>query len=360
MFIHSLHDIRFKSLPLQVYQACYSIMHRYAAFIAAALTTRAAAHGFVDTFTLDGTPFEGYERWANGRDPKHIGWSFTTEDEGPELDLTSPNFACRRDAKIAPAYGTIAAGGDVDILWTSADKVTNPHGWAESHHGPMFLYLAPCNGECATVDKTQLKWTKIAESGVVSGPANTQGIWATDVMRQNGGHSKYKLPASIKAGNYVLRSEIIALHKAHEGIPEFYMQCANVKVTGAGTDDLSGSGVVASQLYSKSDAIFGFDLYNNRKTQWANPGPKVYAAAAAAPPPALTTTSAPGLTSTSSLIPTTLATLTTTGSTSTTIAPAETSSEAALPPSSTAGPSDSSTSRVRRPRPTKKPCPFHS
>lgn len=270
------------------------------ALTTAILATRAAAHGYIKTFTLDGKAYEGYERWAETRDPNRIGWSYTTEDEGPELDLASPSFACRSNAKVAPGYGTISAGGDIDIHWTSADKVRNPDGFPVGHHGPIMLYIAPCNGECASVNQAQLKWTKIAEAGLISGPPNAQGLWAEDQMLKDQGHLKYKLPASIKAGNYVLRSEIIALHKAHEKIPEFYMQCGNIKVTGAGTDDLSGSGVVSSQLYSTSDPIFGFDLHNNGNGKWVQPGPKLYAGAGAGAGPVVGGGSPPTSTTASS------------------------------------------------------------
>ena len=58
------------------------------------------------------------------------------------------------------------------------------------------------------------------------------------------------------------------------------MQCGNIEVEGSGSDDLSASGVVASKLYSKSDAqIFGFSVYDNKGTTWKIPGPPLYTGA---------------------------------------------------------------------------------
>lgn len=249
----------------------------YLAVAAIGFIKQAAAHGYVRTWTLDGVDFNGYSRSDGQPKPDAIGWSFTTPDEGPELDLSSPDFACRSGGQSAQNSGQIAAGGSVGMFWTSDDKQINPDGWAESHRGPVITYIAPCGGDCSSVDASSLKWTKIAEEGVVSGPANTEGTWATDEMRANGGVASATIPSSIAPGNYVLRNEIIALHKAHENEPEFYPQCANIEVTGSGTDDLSGSGVVASQLYSESDSqIFGFSVYDNRESTWVVPGPPLY------------------------------------------------------------------------------------
>ncbi|KPI38024.1 Polysaccharide monooxygenase Cel61a [Cyphellophora attinorum] len=250
-----------------------------------ALATHTAAHGYVRTWTLDGVSFNGYSRSDGNPKPDAIGWSFTTPDEGPELDLTSPNFACRSGGAPASSSGQVAAGGTATFLWTSDDKSINPDGWSAGHRGPIMTYIAPCNGPCSSIaDASTLKWTKIAEQGV-TGPANTQGIWATDQMRANGGVAAATIPSSIAPGEYVLRNEIIALHRAHLSEPEFYMQCGNIEVTGSGTDDLSGQGVVASQLYSTSDEqIFGFSVYDNRGdgSEWIVPGPALYGGAAAA------------------------------------------------------------------------------
>ncbi|KEY71229.1 hypothetical protein S7711_02336 [Stachybotrys chartarum IBT 7711] len=254
-------------------------------FTVVALATQAAAHGYIRTITVDGVPREGFSRWNMNPAPDAIGWSFTTPDEGPVLDISHPDMVCRHDGEASPNSAPVAAGGRVDFFWISDDLVRNPDGWAPGHKGPIMTYIAPCNGDCAAVDKTTLRWTKIAEAGIISGPANTQGYWATDDMRANGGINSATIPSSIAPGNYVIRNEIIALHRAHIDEPEFYMQCGNIQVTGTGTDDLSGSGVVATQLYSPADTqLFGFSVHDNRGTEWALPGPALYQPSVASAP----------------------------------------------------------------------------
>jgi cellulase len=260
-------------------------MSRYA-LLTAVLATNVAAHGFIKTITLDGQAYEGFQMWNPSASPDAIGWSFTTPDEGPVLDVSSPDFVCRQGSAPSANHGQIAAGGQVDFFWTSADLERNPDGWDASHRGPVFTYIAPCGGDCSSVDKTALRWTKIAESGLVSGPANTEGVWATDVLRQNGGSHSATIPASIAPGKYVVRSELIALHRAHLSEPEFYAQCGNIEVTGSGSDDLSSSGVVASQLYSTADTqLFGFSVYDGSESSWPIPGPPLYSGAGSAAAP---------------------------------------------------------------------------
>lgn len=244
--------------------------------LAVSLASRVYGHGYVAFVSLDHTVYEGFRNHNPNPAPGAVGWSFTTPDEGPELDIASPDFVCRQSALASSNYGIVSAGGAVDIQWTSADPIRNPNGWA--HSGPIITYIANCDGDCTTADKTKLRWTKLHESAVITGPASSQGIWATDVMRDNMGWYSLTIPESIAAGKYVLRSEILALHRSHLGEPEFYPGCLSVEVTGQGTNDLKDQGVVASKLYSTEDAqLFGFDFHNGeRETFWPIPGPKLY------------------------------------------------------------------------------------
>ncbi|KAG7293606.1 hypothetical protein NEMBOFW57_003660 [Staphylotrichum longicolle] len=231
------------------------------------LATQVAAHGYINTFTLDNVDYEGFSRSTLPPTQSHR-LELQHPDEGPEVDISSPDFVCRRGSEPSSNYGHRSRRYCL---------VINPNGWAEGHRGPVLTYIAPCNGDCASVDKASLRWTKIAESGLVSGPANTEGVWATDVLRENGGINSATIPKSIAPGKYVLRNEIIALHRAHINEPEFYMQCGNIEVTGDGTDDLSGVGVPAAKLYSKSDSqLFGFSVHDSKDNEWPIPGPALY------------------------------------------------------------------------------------
>ncbi|EXK76055.1 murein transglycosylase [Fusarium oxysporum f. sp. raphani 54005] len=211
-------------------------MSRFLIIGTALLASNVAAHSYLKTFTLDGVDYEGFSRW----------------NPSPTL-MPLDGVSVPRMRVLRWTSRALTFWQHCFFFWTSDDKEINLNGWAESHRGPVITYIAPCNGDCASIDKTQLKWTKIAEEGLVSGPAHTEGVWATDKLRENGGVNSATIPSSIAPGKYVIRNELIALHRAHLSEPEFYMQCGNIEVTGSGTDNLSGSGDVASQLYSTSD-----------------------------------------------------------------------------------------------------------
>jgi hypothetical protein len=239
------------------------------------LAAQVVAHGYVATYTVNNVDFEGFRRLDAPAIPNSIGWSFSTPDEGSVLDATSPDMICRHDGQPAPNSAPIAAGQIVDFSWTSADLERNPDGWSQGHRGPVITYLASCHGPCDKVDKTTLRWVKIAEAGLISGPANRDGVWATDLLRQ--GNNSAMIPPSIAPGNYVIRNEIIALHRANLAEPEFYMACANIEVTKGGSDDLSDKGVPATELYNREDEqIYGFSIYESTDSTWPIPGPPLY------------------------------------------------------------------------------------
>jgi len=68
--------------------------------------------------------------------------------------------------------------------------------------------------------------------------------WAVDRMIAKGGRSYFDMPACVAPGDYTLRIELIALHSASSrNGAQFYMSCANIRVTGSGS-------FVPSQTYS--------------------------------------------------------------------------------------------------------------
>lgn len=55
-------------------------------------------------------------------------------------------------------------------------------------------------------------------------------------MISGGGWHYFTMPSCIAPGDYLLRVELIALHSAgSQGGAQFYMECAQIRVTGSGT-----------------------------------------------------------------------------------------------------------------------------
>lgn len=233
-----------------------------------------SAHGWIDVWDISGNNYTGFNPtvapWVP--DQGTIAWPAWNDDTGPvySKNVNSPDIICSLNATNAKIYAnSVAAGSNINIHWTV---------WPDSHHGPILTYLAACNGDCTTVNKLQLQWVKIAELGQTAlgvGGGKT-GAWADDILRSGNGAWSVKIPKSIKAGNYVLRNEIIALHSAYDvGAAQLYPQCANIKITGNGS--ATPSGVVGTSLYDQNDPGIHYNIYNDESQPvYPIPGPKLW------------------------------------------------------------------------------------
>ncbi|KAJ4323661.1 hypothetical protein N0V94_001720 [Neodidymelliopsis sp. IMI 364377] len=247
-----------------------------AALLLGALATildTASAHGFVSSVTSGGVSAKGSDPvWfyspANSR-PQTAGWDALNQDNGfvEPASLGSADVNCHKSATAGRLYATVAAGSSLTFQWNT---------WPDSHKGPIIEYIAPCNGDCTTLTPGALRWTKISQKGLIT-PGGS-GTWATDDLIKNKFASSTTIPKNLKAGNYVIRHEIIALHGAgSDNGAQLYPQCLNLKVTGSGTAAPSG-GVAGTSLYKRTDAGILFNLYNN-PTSYPFPGPAVWTGA---------------------------------------------------------------------------------
>ncbi|KAL8815011.1 MAG: hypothetical protein Q9223_005813 [Gallowayella weberi] len=227
-------------------------------------------------------------------------------------NYTNPDVICHKGATPGSLYATVAAGSTIQLQWS---------GWPDTHHGPVIDYLANCNGECTSVDKTKLRFNKIDGEGLLDWTA-MPGNWASDKLKAAKDSWTVTIPSNVAPGNYVLRHEIIALHSADKSDgAQNYPQCVNLKVTGSGTDNLA-SGTLGTQLYKPSDAGIFVNIYQ-KLTTYSIPGPALYNGAASGTP----TSGGHGSPTTTSSIETSLTT------TYDGISPEETSSTAITPSS---------------------------
>ncbi|GAB7354804.1 hypothetical protein MBLNU459_g5196t1 [Dothideomycetes sp. NU459] len=241
--------------------------------LVASLASSVAAHGYVQGYVVGGTYYEGYNPSMQYQSPPPdvIGWS-DPADLGngfiaPDAYATS-DIICHLNATNAPISATVAAGDKIEFQWTA---------WPSSHHGPVITYLANCNGDCSTVDKTTLEFVKIDEGGLIS-DTSVPGTWATDTLIANNNSWTSTIPSTIAAGNYVVRHEIIALHSAGTADgAQNYPQCANLKITGTGSEKPTGT--LGEALYKESDAGVIINIYQSLST-YDIPGPTLWSGAA--------------------------------------------------------------------------------
>ncbi|KAK6215858.1 hypothetical protein LQW54_004038 [Pestalotiopsis sp. IQ-011] len=238
---------------------------------AAAFLDLTSAHGFVNGIRVnDGAWVPGADPvwyyYTAGTSPATVGWNALNQDNGfvsPDAYTTS-DIACHKSATAGQLSVSANAGDTLDITWST---------WpSDSHKGPIINYIAQCSGSCTSATAGSLTWTKIAEAGYSS------GTWATDPLPTSNYTSTLTIPAKLKAGNYVIRHEIIALHSAgSDNGAQNYPQCFNVVVGGSGSVSLP-TGTAGTSLYTRTDPGILFNLYTSF-TSYTIPGPALWTGA---------------------------------------------------------------------------------
>ncbi|KAK1055832.1 hypothetical protein LTR74_015368 [Friedmanniomyces endolithicus] len=122
-------------------------------------------------------------------------------------------------------------------------------------------------------------WFKIAEAGLIS---STQ--WAMDKLISDGDIQTVEIPACLASGDYLLRFEVIALHSASQASEaQFYMECAQIRVTGAASPQTPTSYEILG-IYSATDKGILVNIYNDQGQPYPNsytiPGPSVFSCSA--------------------------------------------------------------------------------
>ncbi|KAH8823790.1 glycoside hydrolase family 61 protein F [Flagelloscypha sp. PMI_526] len=230
------------------------------------------AHGYVDWVYAGGVNYTGYLPY---QDP------YTTPTpqriirkipgNGPVEDLTLIDMQCNGwssggvvGSAPAPLYATnVAPGSTVQLHWTA---------WPDSHKGPVITYMARAPSDITTWSPgTSAVWFKVAQAGKAS-----DGTWAaTDGLYATNSVYSFKIPSTLKAGQYIIRHEIIALHSAY-AYPgaQWYPSCIQIQVTGSGTGYPS-SFVSFPGAYTASTPGVVYDVYTNTSA-YPIPGPAVW------------------------------------------------------------------------------------
>ncbi|KAJ2621923.1 hypothetical protein H4R22_005217, partial [Coemansia sp. RSA 1290] len=162
----------------------------------------------------------------------------------PVQDVTSEDLQCRTSSMSWSSTDTcsLAAGSKMTLRW-NRNKNGNQDVISASHVGPCLVYMAP-----QVSNEKDYSWFKIYEDGYDSSAQK----WCTEKLIANGGTVDVTIPADIKPGNYLVRSELIALHGARrEGGCQFFPNCVQVQVTGGGS--AVPEGVPLPGYYKKDD-----------------------------------------------------------------------------------------------------------
>ncbi|KAH0579515.1 hypothetical protein H2248_002370 [Termitomyces sp. 'cryptogamus'] len=228
-------------------------------------------HGYVQEVLLGSATYTGYnpylDPYLSPPVPRIIR---PIPGNGPVEDLSLIDIQCNGwsagdvvGSSPAPIYGTVAAGTQVHLNWTT---------WPDSHKGPMITYMARAPSDITTWSPgTSAVWFKVAESG-----KDSSGLWAaTDLLTASKSVYTFTIPPKLKAGQYIIRHEIIALHAAYTypGV-QVYPSCIQIEVTGSGTA-FPTSFVSFPGAYTATTPGIVYDVYTNTSA-YPIPGPAVW------------------------------------------------------------------------------------
>jgi lytic cellulose monooxygenase (C1-hydroxylating) len=168
------------------------------------------------TFTYDTFSFMPYNS-PNGQNTIQREWSTFNPIEEPQNSA----IICNKPGTPAQRSATVPAGSQIKAHWNQY-----------SHNvGPLIIWMAECPGSCKKWNAQNGRWFKIDEQGLLSGTVG-KGNWGSGSMIAKNLTWTIRIPKSLKAGNYLLRTETIAMHST---VAQFYPNCAELNVTGTGS-----------------------------------------------------------------------------------------------------------------------------
>ncbi|KIK55820.1 glycoside hydrolase family 61 protein [Collybiopsis luxurians FD-317 M1] len=233
----------------------------FASFATAALFTLADAHGAVSQIQVAGQTFNSPLINAGG----DTGPFYVPSDNSPITDLTSANMFCGSVGNKATSTPSIdlSKGNTISFYWNSG--YTAGTDWPHNT-GPMFLYMAKCDGDCSSMTASNTNFIKIEQQGIVN------GVWAQAAVK-SGQPATFTIPSDLASGQYLIRHEIINLASTDENFPA----CSQFDITGGSNDYSSAQTAKFPGAYSASDAgltVAGSAIYSIKAdADYTFPGP---------------------------------------------------------------------------------------
>ncbi|KAK8200409.1 glycoside hydrolase family 61 protein [Phyllosticta capitalensis] len=234
--------------------------------------------------------------WVNSEDKVETCVRLPVSNS-PVQDVTSNDMRCNAGTSAVAKTCSVAAGDTltVEMHQQDGDRSCSTDAIGGNHYGPVLIYMSKVD-DATTADGSG-DWFKVAQDTY---NGTTEG-WGTEILNANCGKRTFTVPSTLAAGDYLVRSEAIALHSAgSEGGAQFYMSCYQLKVTGGGS--ATPSGVKFPGAYKASDPGILINIYSTPLTYTA-PGPAVWSGAAdgaSAAPAASTAASAAATTAAAS------------------------------------------------------------
>jgi len=174
----------------------------------------------------------------------------------PVTDLSSNDLRCNVGASGASTETVSVRAGD-SLTFTLDTPVY--------HQGPVSVYLSRAPGSASDYDGSG-GWFKIKDWGPSFGAGGA--TWTLS------GSYAFNLPSCIPDGEYLVRIQSLGIHNPWPaGIPQFYVSCAQVKVSGGGSADPPTVSIPGA--FKDTDPGYTANIYNNFNS-YTVPGPSVW------------------------------------------------------------------------------------
>lgn len=195
----------------------------------------------------------------------------------PITDLASPDMICGRNG-LVPVPFTCAAPAGATLTFEFREYPSGSQAGAidPSHKGPCAVYLKPVASMDTATTAPAAGWFKIWDEGYDSHAEK----WCTEKLIAANGLLSVALPRGLPAGGYLVRPELLALHEAQVGNPQFYVGCAQIFVAGNPLSaDLAVPDAYAATLpgyVHAGEPSVSFDVYDQPPASYPLPGPPVF------------------------------------------------------------------------------------
>ncbi|KAI1328701.1 lytic polysaccharide monooxygenase [Xylariaceae sp. FL0255] len=220
-----------------------------------------AAHGAVTSYIIDGTTYQGYQGYSPVAGAQIIQRQWPSYN--PILSVSDPMMTCNGGTS-APIYATMAAGDNITAVWAQ---------WTHQQ-GPVMVWMYACPNGFSDCDGKSDGWFKIDQLGFYGTGSLDSTDWGTAIVEATLKWTS-TIPKNLKAGFYLIRHELLALHQADT--PQFYPECAQLQITGSGTGVPSGSSLTPIPAYASADSpSIMVDIYTGNLTSYTCPGPDVW------------------------------------------------------------------------------------
>ncbi|KAF2478081.1 uncharacterized protein BDR25DRAFT_250629 [Lindgomyces ingoldianus] len=177
-----------------------------------------------------------------------------TNYNSPVTALASPDLRCN--------VGGSTGGNTTTVAVAAGSSVTFTADTAVYHQGPVTFYMSKVADAVSADGSTD--WFKVKEIGPTF--SGGQAKWDMSISYS------VTIPSCIAAGDYLLRIEQLGIHNPGS-TPQFYVACAQVKVTGGGSKALSPTVKIPGHVKA-TDPGYTANIYNNFNS-YTIPGPKV-------------------------------------------------------------------------------------